>query len=118
MKRLLFATVAVSMLCLTGCAEITALHNVSTSVPDTPQQSADTLSGALQLASTATRAVDVAVNVHKFSPENLRKISDLNDTVHDALGTLEKANAKGESLKFAAFNEALRKFNEAYAKAK
>lgn len=113
---------AVPMLCLSlalgACAGTAQLvSNVATSLSTATPKQAATLAEALQVATLTTQAVDLYVTTASPSRATLVELQTLNEAVHTALVNLQAANAAGQSLAFAAFNEALSAFS-AYATAK
>lgn len=110
MKRLALA-VALS-LSLTGCVSLASgIANIAASVTSSTPSQVTTLSEAIQTATLATRAADVAVNTGKLSHATIIEINSLSDAIHAALGDLETANSQGKSLTFSSFNAALSAWN-------
>lgn len=108
-----FAIVALaSCLVFGGCAQFAAgVTNIAASAAGPAPGQVTTLSRAEQAATVITDAVHTLVDVHKFDREQLIIVSALNDALHSALTDLEKANAAGQSLNFAAFNAAMDAYN-------
>lgn len=119
MKRL--QTIAAAFLLLAGTSGCTTVAKVTAEVAtnlssSTPVQ-VTTYAAATQAATLATKAVTLAVDVHKFDKATLVELSALNDAVHAAWLDLKTVNDNGGSLAFGSFNAALDAFN-AYATTK
>ena len=106
------------LLTLGGCAsvaqEVTA---IATSLSSSTPSQVTTLADAVNAATLATNAADVAVQTGKLDKPTLIEIRALSDALHIALNGLEVANSNGRSLDYAAFNAALQAWN-AYATSK
>lgn len=108
MKRFVLIGLCCAAL-LGGCTSLASgVATIATSLSSSSPSQANTLAGAEQAATLLTQAADVYVNSGvKISRAQLQEILLLSDAVHTALGTLERANAAGQSLDYAAFNAAL-----------
>lgn len=93
---------------LGGCANLLDVgQSLSTALPD----QVTTLDDAINADTLAMHIAHTAIDAHRFTRPQLVQIETLNDALHSALVGLEQANARGESLSFAAFSEALKAFN-------
>lgn len=101
---ILSAPIAVS-----GCATVLPIFTQPTD--------AKTLANVLQLATAATKAVDIAVNTHTLDSGTLVQLKVLNDNVHREVVRLEQDQANHVPLIFSAFNAAMDAFT-AYANTK
>lgn len=114
--RHLAAPLLALSIALGGCAgTITTAGNIGQSVSVASPTQARTLAEALQAATLCTDAVDLYVRTGNPSRAVLDELNILNDRVHDTLVNLQTANMRGQSLTFAAFNEALQAFNAYYS---
>jgi hypothetical protein len=113
-----FVAVAGLALALGGCASLAQVAGQVGQLVSSPSaHQVQTLAAALSAAKLATDAVDLYVQVGNPDRATLLQLQSLNEGVHTALTNLQAANMRGESLVFAAFNEALAAFR-AYAAAK
>lgn len=113
--RLLASSFFVVGLALSGCtqtAQTTA--DIAQSLSTATATQARTLAEALQAAKLCTDAVDLYVNTGNPSRATLVELGLLNDQVHGALLNLQAADAAGQSLALAGFNEALKAFTAYY----
>lgn len=93
---------------LAGCSTVA---NIATELSSQTPGQVTTLAEALQAATLVTNAVDLYVNTASPSRATLLELQFLNNSLHTALTNLQAANAAGQSLAMASFNEALRAFN-------
>jgi len=117
--RHLFLTGCLSLAIATGgCTTLAQLGgNIGQSFSVASPKQVGTLAAALAAAKLATDAVDLYVQVGNPDKATLTQLQQLNEGVHKALTDLQAANAAGQSLTFAAINEALAAFR-AYAATK
>lgn len=92
-------------------ADCSTVANIATQLSSATPAQATTLAEALQAAKLATDAVDVYVRSANPNRATLAELQTLNEGLHNALVTLEMANANGQSLAMASFNAALTAFN-------
>jgi hypothetical protein len=115
MKRMFFAAGALALVVLTGCGAGSALSQLTTQVTTQTPIQVTTYGEALTAAKGVTDLTDVAVNTGKLTRSQLTTLNGLNERLHTALTDLGTAQAKGQSLVFAAFNEALAQWAGNYA---
>lgn len=113
--RILIAAAAIALAGCTTTAQVAG--NIGQALSSSTPSQVSTLADAVQAATLCTNAVDLYVNASGPSRATLLELQSLNDAVHKALTDLQAANAKGQSLVFATFNEALAAF-QAYSSAK
>lgn len=106
----LVATLALTPL-LASCNTLSALSGVAASLKGPIPGQATTLSEAVQIADLATNLTKSAVDTFKFPKATLQELSALNDGLHSAVVSLERANANHQALDFASFNAALSAYN-------
>lgn len=107
LRTLLFAAALGIAIPLAACQ---TLSQVATSFSTSTPRQVNTLAEALQAATLATLAVDAYVNTASPNRATLVELQTLNNGLHTALVNLQAANANGQSLALAAFNEALAAF--------
>lgn len=118
MKNLFSIALLTVALAISGCASLPqTAGQIGQSLSTASPKQAATLADALQLATIATDAATVYVQTAKPSQAIKDEMSRLNEQVHTVLANLQAANARGESLTFAVFNEAYAAFM-AYAASK
>lgn len=109
--RIHLALAVMALTSLAGCTTLaTVAGNIGQSLSSSSSSQVSTLAGALAGAKLATDAVDLYVNTAAPDKATLLELQSLNDGVHKALTDLQAANTAGQSLTFAAFNEALAAF--------
>lgn len=110
MKRLALTLLALSI-ALGGCTSTAQVGgNIAQTLSTATPEQARTLAEATQAATLATRAVDLYVNTANPNRATLEQLNVLNERVHSTLTNLQAANAAGQSLAIAAFNEAFSAF--------
>lgn len=107
MKTFLLAAALGIAVPLGACQTLT---QVATSFSTSTPKQVNTLAEALQAATLATLAVDAYVNATNPNRATLLELQTLNNSLHTALTNLQAANATGQSLAMASFNEALAAF--------
>lgn len=107
LKRLLAPTAIALSLALGGCA-----NGAFNQTPTMQMQAlqANTLAEAINLDTVAARAVTVYVQTGNPNRATLIQLQTDARIVHDALVTLEQANAAGMNLNFTVVNAAYRAF--------
>ncbi len=98
-------------LALAGCTSIAQFAaNTAQSLSSSTPAQARTLDEAVQAATLVTKAATLYVNTANPSRATLEELKILDNQVHTSLVNLQNANAAGQSLAIASFNEALAAF--------
>lgn len=118
MNRIISALALTALVSLGGCASVAQVTStIATNLSSSTPAQVTTYAEATQAGTLATKAVKLAVDVHKFDKATLVELSALNDAVHTAWLDMKADNDAGRSLAFGSFNAALDAFN-AYATTK
>jgi hypothetical protein len=101
MRKIILALSLASAMPLAACA------NLNTQLTQQTPTQVTTLGGAIQTSTLVNQIADTWVKVAKPSKDQLLQTSALSTAVRSEMHKLEDAQARGDSLVFTAFNQAL-----------